>query len=168
LVVDAISKILNDQKPVIDICDKLKDVDHLYILGRGAHYPIAKEGALKIKELSYIHAEGVPTGELKHGPLALIDGSTYVILINPTDDSSIHSDNISNASEIKSRGAKIIGISNECNQIYDYWIPLPDVPKIFYPIIEIIPFQLMAYYLSIERGNDPDYPRNLAKCVTVK
>jgi glucosamine--fructose-6-phosphate aminotransferase (isomerizing) len=89
-------------------------------------------------------------------------------LINPTDDSSIHSDNISNASEIKSRGAKIIGISNEYNQIYDYWIPLPDVPKIFYPIIEIIPFQLMAYYLSIERGNNPDYPRNLAKCVTVK
>ncbi len=168
LVVDAISKILNDQKPVIDICNKLKDVDHLYILGRGAHYPIAKEGALKIKELTYIHAEGIAAGELKHGPLALIDNSTYVIMINPKDDSSIYADNISNASEIKSRGAKIIGISNEYDQIYDYWIPLPDVPKIFYPLIEIVPFQLIAYHLSIERGNDPDYPRNLAKSVTVK
>ena len=168
LVVDAVKKILDSKKLILEMSQKLKNIENLYILGRGVHYPIAKEGALKIKELSYIHAEGVPTGELKHGPLALIDGSTYVILINPTDDSSIHSDNISNASEIKSRGAKIIGISNEYNQIYDYWIPLPDVPKIFYPIIEIIPFQLMAYYLSIERGNDPDYPRNLAKCVTVK
>ena len=168
LVVDAISKILNDQKAVIDICDKLKDVDHLYILGRGAHYPIAKEGALKIKELSYIHAEGVATGELKHGPLALMDESTYVIMINPKDNASVYVDNLSNASEIKSRGAKIIGISNEYDQIYDYWIPLPDVPKIFYPLIETVPFQLMAYYLSLKRGNDPDYPRNLAKCVTVK
>ncbi len=168
LVVDAASKILDDQKPVIDICDKLKDVNHLYILGRGIHYPIAKEGALKIKELSYIHAEGVATGELKHGPLALMDEFTYVIMINPKDNSSIYADNISNASEIKSRGAKIIGISNEYDQIYDYWIPLPDVPKIFYPLIETIPFQLMAYYLSLKRGNDPDYPRNLAKCVTVK
>jgi glucosamine--fructose-6-phosphate aminotransferase (isomerizing) len=168
LVVDAVKKILDNKKVVLEMSQKLKNIENLYILGRGIHYPIAKEGALKIKELSYIHAEGIPTGELKHGPLALIDVSTYVILINPTDDSSIHSDNISNASEIKSRGAKIIGISNEYNQIYDYWIPLPDVPKIFYPIIEIIPFQLMAYYLSIERGNNPDYPRNLAKCVTVK
>jgi len=168
LVVDAVSKILDDQKPVIDICDKLKDVNHLYILGRGIHYPIAKEGALKIKELSYIHAEGVATGELKHGPLALMDEFTYVIMINPKDNSSIYADNISNANEIKSRGAKIIGISNEYDPIYDHWIPLPDVPKIFYPLIETIPFQLMAYYLSLKRGNDPDYPRNLAKCVTVK
>jgi glucosamine--fructose-6-phosphate aminotransferase (isomerizing) len=168
LVVDAVSKILDDQKPVIDICDKLKDVNHLYILGRGIHYPIAKEGSLKIKELSYIHAEGVATGELKHGPLALMDEFTYVIMINPKDNSSIYADNISNANEIKSRGAKIIGISNEYDPIYDYWIPLPDIPKIFYPLIETIPFQLMAYYLSLKRGNDPDYPRNLAKCVTVK
>jgi glucosamine--fructose-6-phosphate aminotransferase (isomerizing) len=168
LAVDAISKILDDQKQVIDICNKLKNVNHLYILGRGVHYPIAKEGALKIKELSYIHAEGVATGELKHGPLALMDESTYVIVINPKDNDSTYADNLSNVSEIKSRGAKIIGISNEYDQIYDYWIPLPDVPKIFYPLIETIPFQLMAYYLSIMKGNNPDYPRNLAKCVTVK
>ena len=168
LAVNAIAQILDNKKLILEISQKLKNIEHLYILGRGIHYPIAKEGALKIKELSYIHAEGVPTGELKHGPLALVDESTYVLLINPTDDRSTHSDNISNASEIKSRGAKIIGMSNENNPIYDYWIPLPNVPKMFYPLIETIPFQLMAYYLSLERGNDPDYPRNLAKCVTVK
>ena len=168
LVTDAITKILDDQKTIIDISHKLKDINNLYILGRGVHYPIAKEGALKIKELSYIHAEGVATGELKHGPLALMDKSTYVIIINPQDNTSTYADNLSNASEIKSRGAKIIGISNEYDQIYDYWIPMPTVPEIFYPLIETIPFQLMSYYLSIEKGNDPDYPRNLAKCVTVK
>ena len=167
-VVDAISKILENQKPVIDISHALKNINNLYILGRGVHYPIAKEGALKIKELSYIHAEGVAAGELKHGPLALMDEDTYVIVINPKDDGSTYADNLSNISEIKSRGAKIIGVSDEFNQIYDYWIPLPTLPKLFYPLIETIPFQLMAYYLSIERGNDPDYPRNLAKCVTVK
>ena len=147
---------------------QLRNVDNLYILGRGVHYPIAKEGALKIKELSYIHAEGVATGELKHGPLALMDEETYVIVINPKDSSTTYADNLSNASEIKSRGAKIIGVSNENDPIYDYWIPLPEVPNLFYPIIETVPFQLMAYHLAIERGNDPDYPRNLAKCVTVK
>ena len=168
LVVNAISKILENQKSVIDISHALKNINNLYILGRGVHYPIAKEGALKIKELSYIHAEGVATGELKHGPLALMDEDTYVIVINPKDDGSTYADNLSNISEIKSRGAKIIGVSDEFNQIYDYWIPLPTLPKLFYPLIETIPFQLMAYYLSIERGNDPDYPRNLAKCVTVK
>ncbi len=168
LVVTAISEILNAQKSIIDISNKLKEIDHLYILGRGVHYPIAKEGALKIKELSYIHAEGIATGELKHGPLALIDESTYVIVINPKDNDLTHIDNLSNASEIKSRGAKIIGISNEYDQIYDYWLPLPKVPKIFYPLIETVLFQLIAYHLSIKKGNDPDYPRNLAKCVTVK
>ena len=168
LIVEAISKMLENVKPVKEISRKLRNINNLYILGRGVHYPIAKEGALKIKELSYIHAEGVATGELKHGPLALMDEETYVMVINPKDNSSTYADNLSNASEIKSRGAKIIGISNENDPIYDYWIPLPDVPSLFYPIIETIPFQLMAYYLAIEKGNDPDYPRNLAKCVTVK
>ena len=168
LVVAGISEVLNDQKSILGISHKLRHASNLYILGRGVHYPIAKEAALKIKELSYIHAEGVAAGELKHGPLALMDESTYVIVINPKDNASVYADNLSNASEIKSRGAKIIGVSNENDPIYDYWIPIPKVPSLFYPIIETVPFQLMAYYLSIEKGNDPDYPRNLAKCVTVK
>ena len=168
VAVNAISEILENKNSVLEISKHLANIGNLYILGRGVHYPIAKESALKIKELSYIHAEGVATGELKHGPLALMDESTYVIVINPKDNPTTYADNISNASEIKSRGAKIIGVSNEPDQIYDYWIPLPTVPSIFYPLIETIPFQLIAYYLSLERGNDPDYPRNLAKCVTVK
>ena len=168
LAVAGISEILDDKKSILDISHKLRHATNLYILGRGVHYPIAKEAALKIKELSYIHAEGVAAGELKHGPLALMDESTYVVVINPKDSASVYADNLSNASEIKSRGAKIIGVSNENDPIYDYWIPIPKVPSLFYPIIETVPFQLMAYYLSIEKGNDPDYPRNLAKCVTVK
>ena len=154
LIVEAISKMLKNEKPIKEISQKLRNISNLYILGRGVHYPIAKEGALKIKELSYIHAEGVATGELKHGPLALMDEETYVIVINPKDNSSTYADNLSNASEIKSRGAKIIGVSNENDPIYDYWIPLPNIPNLFYPIIETIPFQLMAYYLAIEKGND--------------
>ena len=168
MAVEGLSKVLDGKQVILEIAQKLKNIENLYVLGRGVHYPIAKEGALKIKELAYIHAEGIAAGELKHGPLALMDESTYVILINPDDDPSTYADNLSNASEIKSRGAKIIGVSNKSDPIYDYWIPLPDVPKIFYPLVETIPFQLMAYYLSIERGIDPDYPRNLAKCVTVK
>ena len=168
LIAEKISEILNNQKQIIEISNMLKNVSSLYILGRGVHYPIAKEGALKIKELSYIHAEGVAAGELKHGPLALMDKSTYVIVINPKDDDSTYADNLSNTSEVKSRGAKIIGISNTHDRIYDYWIPIPTVPKIFYPILEVVPFQLMSYHLSIQKGYDPDYPRNLAKCVTVK
>lgn len=117
LVVGAISKILRDKKSIIGISHKLRNINNLYILGRGVHYPIAKEGALKIKELSHIHAEGVATGELKHGPLTLMGESTYVIIINPNDNASTYASNLSNASEIKSRGAKIIGISDKYNPI---------------------------------------------------
>jgi glucosamine--fructose-6-phosphate aminotransferase (isomerizing) len=152
---------------IINIAKEIKNASHIYILGRGIHYPIAKEGALKIKELSYIHAEGFPTGELKHGPLALMSESSYAIAINPEDNT--HQNNLSNIQEVKARGAKIIGISNKNHEVYDHWIKIPNVkPDILYPMLEIIPFQLLAYHTSLERGEDPDYPRNLAKCVTVK
>ncbi len=167
LVSKAISKILDEEPSIMKLAKELKHASDIYILGRGIHYPIAKEGALKIKELSYIHAEGFPTGELKHGPLALMDKSCFVIVINPED--SAYQDNISNILEVKSRGAKIIGISNKNHETYDYWIKIPKMdPDILYPLVEIIPFQLLAYYTALERGEDPDYPRNLAKCVTVK
>jgi glucosamine--fructose-6-phosphate aminotransferase (isomerizing) len=151
----------------MSLAKELKNASDIYILGRGIHYPIAKEGALKIKELTYIHAEGVPTGELKHGPLALIDESCYVIIINPEDNT--YQDNITNIQEIKARGAKIIGLSNVYHDTYDHWIKIPKMElDILYPMVEIIPFQLLAYHTALERGEDPDYPRNLAKCVTVK
>jgi len=163
----AISEILDKESEIIRLARDLKDASDIYILGRGIHYPIAKEAALKIKELSYIHAEGFPTGELKHGPLALMDKSSYVIIINVEDDA--YQSNLSNIQEVKARGAKIIGLSNKNHEIYDHWIQIPKIePTILYPLVEIVPFQLLAYYTAIERGEDPDYPRNLAKCVTVK
>ena len=160
------SKILSDTSKIRELVKSIKNIENIFVIGRGVHYPIAKEGALKLKELTYIHAEGIAAGELKHGPLALIDSSTYVIAINPDDDSYV--DNISSLSEIKSRGAKIIGISNKPNPLYDYWIEIPTIHPDFYPLIEIIPLQLISYYLALERGIDPDYPKNLAKSVTVK
>ena len=135
-------------------------------MGRSLHYPIALEGALKIKELSYIHAEGIAGGELKHGPLAVVDRNTLVFVINPSDPT--YSDIISNVHEIKARGATIIGISDVANNVYDYLIKIPSVDEILYPLIEVIPFQLVAYYLALVCNADPDYPRNLAKSVTVK
>lgn len=154
---------INIRMLVESLDDKIKDI---YILGRSIHYSIALEGSLKIKELAYIHAEGIAAGELKHGPLALIDKESVVIVLNPTDET--YQDVISSSNEIKSRGAYIIGISNKQNDIYDYFIELPDTLDYLYPILEIIPLQIMAYYLAILKQVDPDYPRNLAKSVTVK
>ncbi|MCH7968479.1 MAG: glutamine--fructose-6-phosphate transaminase (isomerizing) [Thaumarchaeota archaeon] len=163
---EAISKVLTNHSKIQAIAKELKQVSDIYVIGRGVHYPIAMEAALKLKELTYIHAEGIAGGELKHGPLALMDSNVYVIIINPDD--STYTDTITNAHEIKSRGAKIIGVSNKNNEIYDHWIQIPKIDEPMYPIIEIIPIQLLAYYSAIEKDTDPDYPRNLAKSVTVK
>lgn len=166
-VSEAVSEVLSDHARTRSLAAVLKDVSDIYVLGRGVHYPIAAEAALKIKELTYIHAEGMPGGELKHGPLALIDSSTYVIAINPGD--STHGDMVTGAREIKARGAKIIGVSDRESDVYDHWIRIPHMDdEAAYPATEIVPLQLLAYYLSLERDADPDHPRNLAKSVTVK
>jgi len=165
-VSNSISKILSNHSKIQIIAKELKEVSDIYILGRGIHYPIASEAALKMKELTYIHAEGIPGGELKHGPLALMDANVYVIIINPND--STYTDTLTSASEIKARGAKIIGISDKNSDIYDHWIEIPTIKESMFPIIEIIPIQLLAYYSALEKDTDPDYPRNLAKSVTVK
>jgi glutamine---fructose-6-phosphate transaminase (isomerizing) len=165
-ITSAIEYVLSMEAQTIRIADLLKDLRDIYILGKSLHYPIALEGALKIKELTYIHAEGIAAGELKHGPLALIDDNSIVIVINPNDIT--FKDVLSNAHEIKSRGATIIGLSNEPEEVYDHFIKLPILDSILYPIIEIIPLQLLAYHLALMRNADPDYPRNLAKSVTVK
>ena len=161
-----ISQILSNHSKIKEIAKNLKEISDIYVLGRGIHLPIAREAALKLKELSYIHAEAIAGGELKHGPLALMDSNVYVIIINPSD--STYSDTINSANEIKARGAKIIGISDKESDIYDYWIEIPTIDEILYPIIEIIPIQLLAYYTALEKKTNPDYPRNLAKSVTVK
>jgi glucosamine--fructose-6-phosphate aminotransferase (isomerizing) len=165
-VSDSIAQVLSNHSKIQAISKDLKNVTDIYVLGRGIHYPIASEAALKLKELTYIHAEGIPGGELKHGPLALMDSNVYVIILNPND--STYSDTLTSASEIKARGAKIIGISDKNSDVYDYWIEIPSISESMFPMIEIIPIQLLAYYSAIEKDTDPDYPRNLAKSVTVK
>jgi len=163
---ESILKIIENPVKIQKIAKELKNVSDIYILGRGINYPIAIESALKLKELTYIHAEGIPGGELKHGPLALMDSDVFVIIINPND--STYADTLTSAREIKARGAKIIGISDIESDLYDYWIEIPKIKEILYPISEIIPIQLLSYYSALEKDTDPDYPRNLAKSVTVK
>ena len=163
---ESISKMIENPNKIQKIAKELKNVSDIYILGRGINYPIAIESALKLKELTYIHAEGIAGGELKHGPLALMDTDVFVIIINPND--STYTDTLTSAREIKARGAKIIGVSDIESDVYDYWMEIPKISEILYPISEIIPIQLLAYYSALEKDTDPDYPRNLAKSVTVK
>ncbi|MFZ8922320.1 MAG: glutamine--fructose-6-phosphate transaminase (isomerizing) [Nitrosopumilaceae archaeon] len=162
----SISKILEEHNSIKKIANEIKEISDIYVLGRGIHYPIAIESALKIKELTYIHAEGIAGGELKHGPLALMDDSVFVIIINPED--STYQDTLTSAREIKARGAKIIGISDKGSDAYDYWVKIPKTNELTFPIAETIPIQLLSYYCALEKDTDPDYPRNLAKSVTVK
>ncbi|MEK6816642.1 MAG: SIS domain-containing protein, partial [Nanoarchaeota archaeon] len=136
----------------------------LFTIGRSINYPIALEAALKIKEVSYIHAEGYAGGELKHGPIALIEKNTPCIVFASNDKNKY--DIISNATEIKARGGYIIGVSPERNEVFDYWVFVPDAEELS-PIINVIPAQLLAYYLALNKNLDPDKPRNLAKSVTV-
>ncbi len=162
----SILKILDNPTNIQEIAKELKEVSDIYILGRGINFPIATESALKLKELTYIHAEGIAGGELKHGPLALMDSNVFVIILNPND--STYSDTLTSAREIKARGAKIIGVSDVKSDVYDYWMEIPKISEVLYPISEIIPIQLLSYYAALEKDADPDYPRNLAKSVTVK
>ncbi len=144
----------------------LKGKRDFYYIARGINFAIASEGALKLKEISYIHAEGMPAGELKHGTLALIEPGTPVVVICP-DDYTFR-ETLSNAMEAKSRGAYIIAVSDRKNEIYDFWVKIPKVDELLYPIVSIVPLQLLAYHMAVSLGHDPDRPRNLAKSVTVK
>lgn len=147
------------------LATQLKKAEHIYIVGRGVSYPTAMEAALKIKEVSYIHTEGLAGGELKHGPIALVAKGTPVLVFAPDDET--HDAMISNATEMKARGAYIIGISSSHDTIFDEWIEVKDIGEATV-IAQIIPAQFLAYFLAVEKGLDPDKPRNLAKSVTVK
>lgn len=163
----AVENVLANQASITQAAQHMKDATDIYLLGRSLHYPVALEGALKLKELAYVHAEGIPAGELKHGPLALMENNTFVIMLNPHDDT--FDDTISNAHEIKARGATVIGISDSKDDVYDYWIELPHLSQdAFYPLVEVIPLQILAYQIALAKNADPDYPRNLAKSVTVR
>jgi len=162
-----ITRVLDwNKSELIKLSQKLKDKNDFYYIARGINFAIASEGALKLKEVSYIHAEGMPAGELKHGTLALIEPGTPVVVICPADYT--FSETLSNAMEAKSRGAYIIGVSDKESDIYDSWVKIPAVDELLYPMVAVVPLQLLAYYLAINRGCDPDKPRNLAKSVTVK
>ena len=147
----------NSRRQIRDLAVKLHRHQHLFVVGRGQSYPAALESALKIKEVSYIHAEGLAGGELKHGPIAII--------IAPMDET--HSDVLSGAMELKARGGLIIGLSSKANAIFDIYLPVPDCGNATI-IPNVVVAQLLAYELALARGLDPDKPRNLAKSVTVK
>jgi glucosamine--fructose-6-phosphate aminotransferase (isomerizing) len=162
-----ITRVLDwNKNELIKLGQDLKDKNDFYYIARGINFAIASEGALKLKEISYIHAEGMPAGELKHGTLALIEPGTPVVVICPADYTL--SETLSNAMEAKSRGAYIIGVSDRESDIFDSWIRLPEVDELLYPMVAVVPLQLLAYYIAVNRGCDPDKPRNLAKSVTVK
>jgi glucosamine--fructose-6-phosphate aminotransferase (isomerizing) len=170
-------------------CEKLARLyasatDFLF-LGRGIHYPIALEGALKLKEISYIHAEGYPAGEMKHGPNALIDESLPVVAIATRDTRDAGSmvryeKTLSNIQEVTARSGKVIAITTEADdeetdqavadlrQLVDHVITIPPAPELLLPILEVVPLQMLAYHIAVRRGCDVDQPRNLAKSVTVE
>jgi glucosamine--fructose-6-phosphate aminotransferase (isomerizing) len=137
-------------------------------LGRGINYPIAMEGALKLKEISYIHAEGYPAGEMKHGPIALLDARVPVVSI--AVPGTVFEKVLSNAQEAKARDARLIGVAPACpdTELFDTLLPLPVVDELLSPLLTVIPMQLLSYHIAAHRGLDVDQPRNLAKSVTVE
>jgi glucosamine--fructose-6-phosphate aminotransferase (isomerizing) len=164
-----------------DVTEKLANEFHkahdFLFLGRGIHYPIALEGALKLKEISYIHAEGYPAGEMKHGPNALIDEELPVVIlatrdVNDPDSVQRYEKTLSNLKEVKARSGTVIAVATEgdeeINEAADHVIYVPHAPELLSPILEIVPLQLLAYHIAVRRGCDVDQPRNLAKSVTVE
>ncbi len=160
-----IDRILSKNNTIKKLSEDLFNSENIYLIGRGLSYPSALEGALKIKEVSYIHSEGFSGGELKHGPIALISKKTPVIVFAPNDET--YDAIISNAMEVKARGGLIIGISFKKNPVFDHFIEVKDLKEAS-SIVQIVPVQLLAYYLALSKGYDPDKPRNLAKSVTVR
>ncbi|MDD3054005.1 MAG: glutamine--fructose-6-phosphate transaminase (isomerizing), partial [Endomicrobiaceae bacterium] len=165
-----VTECLKQSEQILKIAKIFHQKKQFIYLARNINYPIALEGALKLKEISYIYAEGYPAGEMKHGPIALIDETMPVMVI--ATKSKVYEKVLSNIEEAKARGAKIIAIANIDNKDIieksDYQIFVPEVEEIFSPLINVIPLQIFAYYVSTMRGCDVDQPRNLAKSVTVE
>ncbi|UOE51697.1 glutamine--fructose-6-phosphate transaminase (isomerizing) [Mucilaginibacter sp. SMC90] len=167
---DKIQTLLQDNELIEDIASKIKNAPNCLFLGRGFGFPVALEGALKLKEISYIHAEGYPAAEMKHGPIALIDEQMPVIFI-ATKNSS-YEKVISNIQEVKARKGIVIAIVTQgdvkVKNMADYCIEIPDADEAFLPLLATIPLQLLAYHIAVKRGCNVDQPRNLAKSVTVE
>ncbi len=167
---DKVSAILENTDDVKKLAEKYKDADDFLYLGRGYNFPVALEGALKLKEISYIHAEGYPAAEMKHGPIALVDETLPVVFIATKD--SYHQKIVSNMQEIKARKGKVIAVISEGDEqsisLADDVIQVPEADEIVAPMLSVIPMQLLAYYIGVAKGLDVDKPRNLAKSVTVE
>ncbi|MEJ5225262.1 MAG: glutamine--fructose-6-phosphate transaminase (isomerizing) [Anaerolineales bacterium] len=170
LVPDLVSRVLESEAHVERIAHSLKDIRDCLYLGRGINMPIAYEGALKLKEISYIHAEGYPAGEMKHGPIALIDENMPVICLAPKDP--WYDKMVSQIQQAKARGGKVLAVATEGDELTasmaDHVLWVPDCPWMLSPIVTVIPLQMLAYHIAAIRGLDVDQPRNLAKSVTVE
>jgi glucosamine--fructose-6-phosphate aminotransferase (isomerizing) len=158
------------EKRIEKLAHKYQNSQDFLFLGRGVNYPIALEGALKLKEISYIHAEGYPAGEMKHGPIALIDENMPIVAVATRN--AVYDKVVSNLQEVKARDGKLIVICDEGDEamknLADEVIEVPAAPEGLQPILTVVPTQLLAYYIALRRGCDVDQPRNLAKSVTVE
>ncbi len=167
---DAIQRTLELDGATRTIAERHVDADNWLYLGRGLQYPVALEGALKLKEISYIHAEGLPAAEMKHGPIALINQGMPVVIIAPRGH--WYEKTLGNIEEVRSRGGRVIAIATEgdehIRQLAEHVLYVPDVPEPFQPLVTVVPLQMMAYHAAVLRGCDVDKPRNLAKAVTVE
>jgi glucosamine--fructose-6-phosphate aminotransferase (isomerizing) len=167
---EQIRKVLDRAPEVEKLADRFATAHNALYLGRGVNFPVALEGALKLKEISYIHAEGYPAAEMKHGPIALIDENMPVVFIAPRD--GVHTKIVSNIEEVKARGGKVIAIvtegDEEIGRLADAVFPIPATHDLLTPILASVPLQLFAYYVAVRRGCNVDQPRNLAKSVTVE
>jgi glucosamine--fructose-6-phosphate aminotransferase (isomerizing) len=169
-VPDLAGRCLDREAEVEVIAQSLKDVSHCLYLGRGINMPTAYEGALKLKEISYIHAEGYPAGEMKHGPIALIDRDMPVVVIAPRDP--WYEKMFSQIEQVKARGGTVIAVATDGDEqistVADHIIWVPETPWMLSPVTTVIPLQILAYHIAALRGLDVDQPRNLAKSVTVE
>ncbi len=166
-----IESILEKQGAAIEaLAHEFAETQDFIFLGRGINFPIALEGALKLKEISYIHAEGYPAGEMKHGPIALLDAKVPVVAI--AMPGAVHDKVISNAQEAKARDARLIGVTpiddNQARSVFDDLLLVPHVEELLSPLVAVVPLQLLSYHIAARRGLDVDQPRNLAKSVTVE
>jgi glucosamine--fructose-6-phosphate aminotransferase (isomerizing) len=176
-IIDGLCAIPEQMEKVLSLSDEIKQIalkfcshENWLFLGRGYHYPVALEGALKLKEISYIHAEGMPAAEMKHGPIALINPDMPVVFIAPRGNQ--YEKVISNIEEVRARGGKVIAVATEgdtrMKRYSDHVIYVPDVMECLQPLLTVVPLQLLAYHAAVARGFDVDKPRNLAKSVTVE
>jgi glucosamine--fructose-6-phosphate aminotransferase (isomerizing) len=165
-----LGRIISNHEPYLHLAELYYKKSNFLYLGRGVNYPVALEGALKLKEISYIHAEGSPASEMKHGPIALIDGNMPVVAIVPRDE--LRDKMLNNISEVKTRGGTIIALATEGDEeianLVDHVLYIPQASRLLTPILASVPMQLLAYYIAVRRGCDVDQPRNLAKTVTVE